>query len=123
MKKQLFIKAFRAILVLVVFAGAVTMSNAQALPSRQDAALMLNAKLEQIGNTRPAMKFSQGTAMTTAQALATYRYGFYNRIAVSIKKGANVDAAIDTAYSTLVNRNQTAATTLRQEVIDFLTKS
>ncbi len=123
MKKQLFMKAFRAILALVLFVGAVTVSSAQALPNSKNALQMLHAKMEQIGNKRPIVHLTQNTTLTPAQALATYRYGFYKQVGHKIRTGLTVEAAIDDAYTTLAHRNQTAANTLRQEVVSYLTKS
>ena len=119
-------KAFRAVLALVLFVGAVTMSSAQTFPTPSSSLQLLKVKMEQIGNTRPAVKHSQVTTLTPALVLATYRYGFYKHTAYKIKNGSSVDAAIDDAYSTLSARGQAAlnaANTLRQEVIDYLTKS
>ena len=113
-------KAFRAVLALVLFVGAVTVSSAQDLPSPKDAIQMLHAKMEQIGNKRPIVKLSQNATLTPAQAQATYRYGFYKRIAYKIRTGLTVEAAIDNAYSTVAPRNTPAANALRQEVIDYL---
>ena len=123
MKKQLFIKAFRAILVLVVFAGAVTMSNAQALPSRQDAALMLDAKLEQLRAATPGSLSNTPAQLGQYQATDLIRYKFYKTTALKIKSGLAVDAAIDAVYTLVAGRDQVSANTLRQEVIDYLTKS
>lgn len=124
MKKQLFSKAVRAILALVLFAGAVTLSNAQSLPTAPDAIRMVSAKLEQISSTRPAVKNAQAQSMTPAQAQATYRIGFYKRVIYNLKsQNSTVQDAIDNAYSVYVARNAAAANVLRQEIIDYLTKS
>lgn len=123
MKKQLFSKAVRAVLALVLFAGAVTLSSAQSLPPAADAVRMVSAKLQQISNTRPAVKNAQAQSMTPAQAQATYRIGFYKRVAYNLKTQSSVQDAIDNAYSVYVARNAAAANALRQEIIDYLTKS
>lgn len=124
MKKQLFSKAVRAVLALVLFAGAVTFTNAQSLPPVADAVSLVSVKLQQISNTRPAVRNAQAQSMTPAQAQATYRIGFYKRVLYNLKgQGTTVQDAIDNAYSVYVARNASAANALRQEIIDYLTKS
>lgn len=123
MKKQLFSKAVRAVLALVLFAGAVTFASAQGLPSAPDAISLVNAKLEQISGTRPVVRQSQATSMTPTQAQGTYRSGFYKRVLFNLKNNSTVQDAIDNAYAVYSVRNSAAANALRQEIIDYLTKS
>lgn len=125
MKKQLLVKTFRAVLALVMFAGAVTMASAQALPSSSVALQLLGEKLERFSTTEPSVAVTRSASTLTATEKVTmYRKSFYTRIARQIREnGLSVQNAIDEAHAHLAGRNQAAANTLRQEVILYLTKS
>lgn len=125
MKKQLVVKTFRAALALVMFAGAVTFASAQALPSTDGALHMLREKLENFNTTEPGVSVSrQVSTLTATEKVNLYRKSFYRHVAVKIRSnGMTVQDAITDAYNTYAVRNQAAATTLRQEVIQYLTKS
>lgn len=124
MKKQLLVKTFRAVLALVMFVGAVTFASAQSLPSSNDATRMLTAKLENFRATEPSVAVSKNVStLTAAEKVTVYRKSFYTRVTRQIRNGLSVADAINDAYARFATRNQAAATTLRQEIVQFLTKS
>lgn len=121
MNKQLFMKTARAILALVLFAGAVTLSSAQTMPSSADAMTMLQEKLQVLSPVNPVK--AAGATVTATERVNMLRYGFYRGVLGKVKAGTSVDASIDAVYTVIAARDQVTANTLRLEVVNFLTKS
>jgi hypothetical protein len=121
MKKQLFMKAFKALVVLVLFVGAVSSTSAQQLVPAEKAMNLLDARIE--STTSQVNVTTTKAQLTPAKKLELLRRNFYQVTYSKIKAGSTVQAAIDYSYTKVETRNPSAAATLRQEVIDLLTKS
>jgi hypothetical protein len=110
-------RTVRAILALLLFAGAVSVTNAQALPSRKEAVLLLQDRLSTMTQALPI----KAGVTTNADRVNMLRYRFYNGVMLKIRKGTAVSTAIDQVYTAVAGRAETAADTLRSEIIQYLT--
>ena len=112
-------RTVRVVLALLLFAGAVSVMNAQSLPSKQDAVALLESKLSTMSSALPNKTY--GSATTPTQQVDMLRYRFYRDVMLKIRKGTAVSTAIDQVYTMVASRATAAADTLRSEVLQYLT--
>lgn len=112
-------RTVRVVLALLLFAGAVSVMNAQSLPSKKDAVALLDSKLSTMSSSVPAKVY--GSTTTATQQVDMLRYRFYKSVMLKIRKGTAVSTAIDEVYTMVAARGEATANTLRNEVIQYLT--